>query len=224
MRMMCVAAALSLLATPVLAQDADRSVEDGGVHVDGWEARIDRRAMSRGMSVQDSRMVAEDGAYRLSVGPAAIFWDDSNRASGDYEVAATFREHAMSTGHPHPYGVFIGGSDLRSENEKLLYCIVYGDGTYVVKTFHGEQVTTIQDRQPSAAIQKAENGETTNRISWRVRDGTASCVINGTEVASFSRGQVVGADKLDSLDGIYGIRASHNVELTVSDFGMTGGM
>lgn len=225
MRTVSVLFALSLVATPVLAQDTDRSVEGGGVHVDGWRARIDRAAMDRGMGIEDSRMVAEGDAFRLSVGPAGIFWNPANTASGDYTVSATFQEHAMRTSHPHPYGVFIGGSDLRTPEEKLLYCIVYGDGTYAMKTFHGSEVTTIQDRGPSDAINKAgSDGATTNDIGLRVEGGSVSCMINGTAVATFTRDQVVGPSMLDSTDGVYGIRASHNVELTVSDFGVTGGM
>lgn len=215
-------AAPSLLATPVLAQDADRSVEDGGVHVDGWQVRIDRRALSRGSTGMDSRMAMEDGAFRLSVGPAGVYWNDANTASGDYEVSAVFEEHAMSTEHPHPYGMFIGGSDLESENEKLMYCTVYGDGTFIVRAFDGEEVEAVQDKTPSDAINQAgETGEATNTIGWRVSDGQATCVINGTDVASFDASNVA---SLDSFDGVYGIRVSHNLELTVRDFGMSGGM
>lgn len=222
MRMMPLLATLTLIATPAVAQDADRSVEDGGVHVDGWEVKIDRRALSRGSTGMDSRMAMEDGAFRLSVGPAGIYWNPANTASGSYEVMATFEEHAMSTGHPHPYGIFIGGSDLESDAEKLMYCTVYGDGTFIVRAFDGAEVEAVQDKTPSEAINQAdENGEATNTIGWRVSDGTAACVVNGTEVASFSTADVA---SLDSFDGVYGIRVSHNLELTVSDFGMSGGM
>lgn len=218
-------ASTGLVATPALAQDADRSVADGGVYVDGWQLRIDRRAMERGSTADDSRMAMEGDAFRLSVGPAGYFWNPANRASGDYTVMATFEEHAMNAGHPHPYGIFIGGSDLESEMEKLLYCIVYGDGTWVAKTFHGENVTTVAERQPSEAIRRANaEGEATNEIGWRVEDGSATCVINGEDVHTFAASDVVGPDKIDALDGVYGIRVSHNLELTVRDFGLRGGM
>ena len=222
MRFVPVLAALSLFATPLLAQDADRSVEDGGVHVEGWQARIDRRAQSQGSTVQDSRMAMENGALRLSVGPAGIFWNPANTASGSYQVSATFEEHAMSTGHPHPYGLFIGGEDLESENEKLMYCTVYGDGTFIVRAFNGAEVQAVQDKTPSDAINEANaDGEATNEIGWRVADGSATCVINGTDVASFDASFI---DGMDDFDGVYGIRVSHNLELTVRDFGMRGGM
>ncbi len=222
MRFFCLAFVALMVGTPALAQDADRSVEDGGVKVDGWKARIDRRPIRQGMSVTDSRFSAEGDAFRLSIGPAGLFWNDANVASGDYEVNATFKEHAMATSHPHPAGIFIGGSGLDSDTEMLLYCIVYGNGDFVIKTFHGSTVTTLVKRGPHDAVHKANaDGEVTNQVGWRVHDGTASCVVNGTEVSSLAQADVVGADKIESLNGIYGIRVSHNLELTVSGFGMT---
>ena len=102
MRFISLAFVALMVATPAMAQDSDRSVEDGGVKVDGWKARIDRRPIRQGMSITDSRFAREGNAFRLSIGPAGDFWNDSNVARGDYEVKATFQEHAMATSHPHP--------------------------------------------------------------------------------------------------------------------------
>ncbi len=218
-RLLALAVATALFAAPneAAAQDADRSVKDGGIKVAGWKGRVDRRPASQGKTVADSKLASEAGALRLSVGPAGNFWNDANVAKGDYAVKATFKEHKMAASHPHSYGIFIGGADLESPNETLLYCIAYGNGTYSVKTFHGEKVSTLVDRAESAALRKAgANGEATNEIGWSVKGGKASCVINGTAVKTFEQGEVVAADKLKSLDGTYGIRVSHNLELTVS--------
>jgi hypothetical protein len=206
----------SLVALPALAQDADRAVGQGGIKVDGWKGRIDRRSISQGRTINDSRFAMENGAYRLSVGPAAFYWHPGNTASGDYEVRATFKEHKMAMDHPHAYGVFIGGANLESETETLLYCIVYGDGSYAIKTFHGARVTNLVARATHPAIHKAVDGEATNEVAVRVRGGRVSCLVNGTEIKSYDRSEVVGAEKLTSTDGIYGIRVSHNVELSVS--------
>ena len=76
---------------------------------------------------------------------------------------------------------------------------------------------TVADRVASPAINKAnEAGKATNEIGWRVRDGKASCVINGTEVQTWDAAELVGADKLESLDGKYGVRVSHNLDLTMT--------
>lgn len=210
-------AALAAVSTTAAAQDADRSVANGGVKVAGWLGRIDRRPLSQGKTVNDSRFVAEGTGYRISAGPAGNFWNPANTASGDYEVMATFKELKMAATHPHSFGLFIGGADLQSDNETLMYCIAYGNGTYAIKTFHGAKVTTLVNGEASDAVRKADaNGESTNSIGWRVRGGTASCVINGTVVKTLQRAEFVAADRLTSTDGVYGIRVSHNLELMVS--------
>ncbi|MFN0098416.1 MAG: hypothetical protein ACKVS7_07070 [Gemmatimonadaceae bacterium] len=211
-------ATLAVSAPTASAQDADRSVK-GGLQVPGWKARIDRRAMSQGKTVNDSKMVAEGNALRLSVGPAGNFWKPEHMAKGDFEIMGTFKEHKMAASHPHSYGIFIGGNDLESATETLLYCIVYGNGTYSIKSFHGEKVTTYVNMEASPALKKADgDGVATNSVSWRVKDGKASCVLNGTVAKTLDATQYAGPDKMKTLDGNYGLRVSHNVELTVSGF------
>jgi hypothetical protein len=217
MRLAVLVAASLIVVSPSYGQDADRSVAGGGINVAGWKGRVDRRPTSQGKTINDSKFVAEGNALRLSVGPAAYYWNPANTASGEYSVKATFKEHKMAASHPHSYGVFIGGANLESDAETLLYCIAYGDGTFAIKTFHGAKVTTLIDKAPHDALKKADaNGESTNEIGWRVKGGKVACVVNGVEVKSYDRAEVVGADKLDSTDGVYGIRVSHNLELTVS--------
>lgn len=209
--------AVAVAATPLQGQDADRSVKGGGIGVAGWKGRVDRRPASQGKTVNDSKLAAEANGYRLSVGPAGNFWSNAHTAKGDYTVKATFKEHKMASAHPHSYGIFIGGNDLESENETLAYCIVYGTGVYSVKTFHGAKVTTLVDRAEHPALKKANaDGEATNEIGWTVKGDKASCVVNGTEVKSFAKSELIGPDKLTTTDGHYGIRVSHNLELSVT--------
>jgi len=221
MRIIALAVMATLVAGSAAAQDDDRSVAGGGIKISGWKGRVDRRPASQGKTVNDSRLVAEGNNLRLSVGPAGNFWNPAHTASGDYEVRATFKEHKMAASHPHSYGIFIGGADLESDMETLAYCIAYGNGTYSVKTFHGATVTTVVDRAASDALKKADaNGEATNSIGWRVRGNTVACVINGTDAWSAAKSDLIGPTKLTSTDGIYGIRVSHNLELTVSGLSM----
>jgi len=55
----------------------------------------------------------------------------------------------------------------------------------------------------------------TNEIAWTVKGGVATCSINGTAVAT------VEAGKMPSTDGIYGIRVTHNVDMTIAGFGLS---
>ena len=210
-------ALLATLAPALTAQDADRSVKDGGIKVAGWQGRVDRRPLSQGKTINDSKFAAEGRGYRVSVGPAGIFYNPANTLSGDYEVMGTFKEHKMAAQHPHSYGIFIGGQGLESESETLMYCIVYGTGTYAIKTFRGATVSTLANATAHPAIRKADaNGEATNTVGWRVKGGQASCVVNNQVVKTLDKADFVAADKLSSTDGIWGIRASHNVELSVT--------
>jgi opacity protein-like surface antigen len=213
------AAALTLLVVPtvVAAQDADRTVAGGGITAAGWQGRVDARAASQGKTVNDSKFALSGGKLQLAIGPAATYWNESLRGTGNYEVKATFTENKHNPGHPHSYGVVFAGSDLGSDaTQKYAYCIVYADGKYAAKFFNGTKVSNLADRTESAAIKKAVNGVATNEVGWRVRGDKASCVINGTEVQSWDKAALVGPDKLASLDGIAGIRVTHNVDLTVT--------
>jgi opacity protein-like surface antigen len=223
MRLISAAAALAIaLPTAALAQDADRTVAGGGIMVEGWKGKVDARAAQSGKTVNDSKFAKNGDNLELKIGPAAIYWNDANVASGNYEVKATFTENAHRPNHPHSYGVFIGGSDLETDNQSFVYCIVYANGTYSAKYFHGSNVVTIADRVASDAINKADaSGRATNEIGWRVKDGKASCVINGKEVQIWNASDLVAPDKLKSLEGKYGVRVSHNLDLTMTPLTLT---
>lgn len=206
------------------AQDADRKVAGGGITAKGWQGRVDAGAAKKGMTTADSKFAQEGDALRLTIGPAAVYWNPANTAVGDYTVKATFKEGKTSSDHPHPAGVFIGGRNLDTDKPNLMYCVAYGDGTFLVRQFvtGGNGVATVGKRQPHAAVHKtAADGSTTNEVGWTVTGGRAECVINGTAVAGFDRAEIVGPDKLESTDGIYGIRVSHNMDVTVTGLRLT---
>jgi hypothetical protein len=199
--------------------DADVSVAGGGIGVAGWQGKTDKKDAS----INDSRFAtANGGNIDVKTGPAGIFWNPANTATGNYEVKATFTERKQNADHPHAYGLFIGGSDLDTDSQAYAYCIAYGDGSYSVKYFNGAKVTNVVNREQSAAVRKADaNGTATNEVGWRVRNGNASCVINGQEVKSWPASQLTGAGKLKSLDGTYGVRVSHNIDVSMSPITMT---
>src|ERR687898_372959 len=86
-------------------QDADRKVAGGGVTVKGWMGKEDT-GNKQGLTVNDSKFAPEGNGFRLTTGPAALYWNPANTAKGDYSVKATFTEPKQAYNHPHPYGVF----------------------------------------------------------------------------------------------------------------------
>jgi hypothetical protein len=181
---------------------------------------VDPSAAKKGQTINDSKFEEKDGAFHIFAGSQSTYWNPANVASGDYTVSATFTEPKMSEGHPHPYGVFIGGSGLDSDNPSFAYCVAYGNGDALVRGFSNGQVVTFFKRQPSASVAKAQPGQpVTQTIAWAVKGDRAECSVNGAVVAGFDKADLVGEGKLASTDGIYGIRAAHNVDIIVKGFG-----
>ncbi|HEX6976465.1 MAG TPA: hypothetical protein VF147_18790 [Vicinamibacterales bacterium] len=214
------AAALLVPATAMAQMDGDRKVPGGGITAPGWKGTIDASSAKAGGTINDSKFAKEGDALKLTIGPAATYWNPANTASGTYTIKATFAETNMgvASGHPHPYGLFIGGNNLDTpEKQTYLYCTTYGDGAYLVRGFNGATPFTVTRKTPNPAVKSTtKGGEVTNEIAWNVTPDKAECVVNGTVVATLNKADIVTAGKLDSLDGVYGIRVSHNLDVVVT--------
>jgi hypothetical protein len=225
---MLAVAALALMSAPgvALAQDTARSVTDGGIFVSGWTGKIDAREVTAGQVLANAKFASEGQGFRVTTGPAVTYWNPANRAAGDYTVKATFTEPkymALNT-HPHPYGIVIGGNDLGTDQQSYLYCAAYGNGNFIVRGFGPAPFQLNGPRgAANAAVNKAAGkGEpVTQEIAVSVRGDRVECAINGTVVGSYPKSEVVGAGKLKSTDGVYGLRFAHNTEAVVSGFGVS---
>ena len=220
-----VALAALALAVPAAAQDADRSVKGGGIMAQGWQGKVDAAAAKQGKTIKDSRFEEKNGSFHISAGSASTYWNPANTAKGDYTVSATFNEpkYMSINSHPHPYGIVIGGNDMGTDNQSYLYCAAYGNGNFIVRGF-GPAAFQLNGRgEANAAVNKAAGqGEpVTQEIAVSVKGDKVECAINGKTVASYDKANVVGAGKLKSTDGLYGIRFAHNTEATVSGLTLT---
>jgi hypothetical protein len=205
--------------------EATRQVPGGGVSVAGWTGQIDPGEARRGQVLSNAKLTKEGDALHVTTGPAVAYWNPSNTASGDYTVKASFTEpHYMNLNdHPHPYGVFIGGNDMGTPNESYLYCAAYGNGNFIVRGFGPAPFQLNGRGEPNAAVHKAAavGSPVTQDIALSVKGDNVTCSINGTVVGTYKKSDVVGAGKLKSTDGVYGIRFAHNTEGTVSGLSVT---
>ena len=214
------AVALAYVTPAAQQQDADRKVEGGGVTVKGWKGKEDT-GNKQGLTVKDSKLAPEGKGFRLVTGPAALYWSDANSAKGDYSVKATFTEAKQSYNHPHPYGVFIGGQALDSGAPTALYCVAYRNGNFIVRGFNaGKRFDVVGKPMPNDAVKKAASpdAEVVQEVGWNVRGDSVECVVNGTSVWKGAKADVTGPGKLESTDGIAGIRVSHNSDALVTNF------
>ncbi len=219
-------ASLGLPALAATQQEAVRAVSGGGISAPGWQGAVDARAASRGQTIKDTKLAQEGDALHVTTGPAATYWNPANTAQGDYTVKATFTEpkYMNLNDHPHPYGIFIGGNDLGTDHESLLYCAAYGNGAFIVRGF-GPAPFQMNGREgeSNAAVHKATGpGQpVTQEIALAVKGDKVACLINGTAVATYARADVVAPAKLKSTDGVYGIRFAHNTEGLVKGLTVT---
>lgn len=203
----------------------DRVVPNGGIFVTGWQGKVDAASAKGGRTINDSRFAPEGTSFHFTIGPAAVYWNPANTASGNYTVSAKFVEPNYEAdfklnGHAHPYGLFIGGNNMGTDKETLVYCSAYGNGHPLVRGFNPtapQGVFQILRGGVNAAVATAAaDGSVTQNIAWTVTADKAECTINGTVVGSYTKADLVAPDKLESLDGVYGIRTSHNLDFIVS--------
>jgi hypothetical protein len=227
MRYYSVALASLLVASSVVsAQDQSRAVADGGIKVAGWQGKIDPNEAKRGGKLEGAKLEKVGSDLQVTTGPAVAYWNAANVANGNYTVKATFTEAKFMglNNHPHPYGVLIAGNDMGTDKQSYLYCTAYGDGRFIVRGFSGDSTFQLNGRgEANAAIHKASGvgSPVTQEIALSVKGDKVECAINGQTVGSYDKSALVGANKLKSTNGVYGIRFGHNTEATVHGLALT---
>ena len=211
--------------TSAAATDGTREVAGGGITAEGWLGRIDANEASDGATLEQARLEQRGDSLVVTTGPAVVYWNPANTATGDYTVSATFHEpeYMNVNDHPHPYGLFIGGSDMGTDQQSLLYCSAYGSGRFIVRGFGPETFQLNARGEEHDAVNRAagQNQPVTQQIALSVRGDSVSCAINGTTVGSYAKSAIVTEGRLDSTDGIYGIRFGHNTDAIVTALTMT---
>lgn len=201
-------------------------VAGGGISVPGWTGKIDAKEEAAGLTLNSAKLAKDGDALHVTTGPAVTYWDPKNKASGDYTVKATFNElkYMSINSHPHPYGLMIAGNDLGTDQQSYLYCAAYGNGNFIVRGFGP---APFQMNGPRGAADPAVNKAAgvgqpvTQEIAISVKGDKVECSINNKVVASYDKSALVGAGKLKSTDGIYGIRFAHNTDATVTGLKMS---
>lgn len=225
---LAVAAVLLVAGAPAAQAQMEetRGVAGGGISVEGWTGRVDASEAARGQTLQNAKLASEGTGLHVTTGPAVSYWNPANTATGSYTVTATFREpqYMNLNNHPHPYGLFIGGQNMGTDQQSYLYCAAYGNGNFIVRGF-GPDAFQLNGRrgEANAAVNRAagQGQPVTQAISISVKDDRVECAINGTVVGSYPRADVVMSGRLGSTDGVYGIRFGHNTEAIVTGLTVT---
>jgi len=205
------AAGLGFLSAPLAAQhDPDHAVAGGGTLPSGWHARTERNA-----PMDNVKFATMGNGFHVTLGPAAIFWRDSDTANGNYHVVATFAR-TKAPAHPEAYGLFIGGKNLGDSTQSYTYMIVRGNGEYSIwhREGYATRPTAIVPWTANAAPAKADSaGKAQDELSVQSGGGKVKFMINGKEVHTADASAV-------NPNGVVGYRVNHNLDVHLGAIGI----
>jgi hypothetical protein len=157
--------------------------------------------------------------WHLTTGPAAILYNRSHTARGEYRVETeTF---LFDPGRRNEaYGIFFGGRELEGEGQSYAYFMIRRSGEFLVKKRSGDQFTVVTDWTAHPAIlkydEKGEAGTAKNVLAVEVGAERVRFLVNGQEVGSVARSAV-------DTDGIVGLRVNHSLNLHVTRLDLNHG-
>ncbi len=210
---------LTLLTAPIAAQQPKPPVTSAtpASPPAGWTIRLDAKDSSK--SASDTRFVTMGSGYHVTSGPAALYYNPQDVATGSYTVRATFGQRkAPAMGHPEAYGVFIGGAELVDNGkQQYMYLVVRGDGMFYVAHRGGVEVHPIVPWQAHDVVKKQnEAGAAANEVAIQVTADSVHMLVNGQRVKSFDKKDMHGFN----TDGQYGLRVNHGLDVHVGNFGV----
>jgi hypothetical protein len=177
----------------------------------GWKMRVDKStAASDPDAPGDIKFVTMGSGFHATNPQAAVYWNSANTATGTYTVKGTFTLMKPS-GHTNYYGLVFGGSGIEGAQQSYLYFVVAQNGTWLIKSRNGEATATISPKTPNDAVKKPEaDGKSVNALEVRVGADKIDFVVNGVVVHSEPK-----SGALAKVDGIYGIRINHLLEVQI---------
>jgi len=183
----------------------------------GWKMRVDRSQSASDPDASGSiKFVTMGSGFHATNPQAAVYWNPANTAMGTFTLKGTFTLMKPS-GHTNYYGLVFGGSDLGGPQQKYLYFMVAQDGTWLLKRRDGDGSTATVAQKSSSAVKTPDgSGKSVNALEVRVGAAKIDYVVNGTVVHSTPKSGATA-----KVDGIYGIRINHLLEVQVDGLAVT---
>ena len=179
----------------------------------GMKMRVDRSTdASDPDGNPELKVVTVGKGFRVTGGPAGVFWMPTNTATGNYTLKATFTLMQPSN-HPNYYGLVFGGSSIEGAAQTYNYFVVAQTGQFLIKQRKGDATPTLQNRTNHAAIKVPEGGKgmSVNTLEVRVAGDTVSFVVNDQVVHSMPKASV-------TTDGLVGVRVNHMLDVQIEGF------
>ena len=161
--------------------------------------------------------VAMPPGWHVTSGPAAIYWDPSNRAEGRFRLE--MEVFLFDPGQRREaFGIFFGGRDLDGPAQAYTYFLIRNGGQYIVKERDGSDAPTVAPWTEHRAIlsydDRGEDASVRNVLTVEVDEDRLKFYVNHAEVWSGPRGDL-------PVDGAFGFRINHGLNVHVSSIEAT---
>jgi len=215
-------AVTTLLLPMIVIAQPDPDVPDGeNLSVpESWNVRLDHSNADVVIgAVEDSVdifFVNMSPGWHITTGPAAIFYHPDYIAEGNYTLESTIHLFDPEE-RREAYGVFMGGQNLEGDDIMYDYFLLRNSGEFLVKRRMGSETSLLQDWTFNESVHMFgpdPESSVTNHLQVDVHADSITFSVNGTEVSSLSRDQVM-------TDGTVGLRINHALNVHVSDLKVT---
>lgn len=181
-----------------------------------WNVRLDRPGndvvIGENKDEADIWFVNMSPGWHITTGPAGIFWHPESKATGTYR--ASTKIHLFDPkGRNEAFGLFIGGKNLKQDNQSYSYFLLRNSGEYLIKKRIGDETEIVKGWSSAPTMkQYTETTESSvpNMLSIEVRKDQVDFFVNEEKVHSLPR------DEVDT-EGIVGLRINHMLNVHVED-------
>ncbi|MEO7086409.1 MAG: hypothetical protein ABI442_11015 [Gemmatimonadaceae bacterium] len=224
MRKIVMATAMLAMALPLAAQggmgkmDMTKKIEGSGKLPEGWMVRFDPPRPNRpAAKIEEVDVRTMGNGIHFTTGPAGIYYNPKDMASGVYAIEATFS--AKKSLMHEAYGIFIGGANLQDPTQSYLYFEIrpgMGD-SILIQHRNGDdakkmdKIAAWTSTDGAVHTDDAADGHSTNTLKIHVAPTAVHFYVNGKMVKEVKKSDLMGA----ATDGQTGIRINHNSDLHV---------
>jgi hypothetical protein len=195
--------------------DPTAKVAGSGTLPPGWMLRFDPPRGSQPVPPMTAvSFVTMGTGFHVTGGPAAIYYNPKDMASGVYSVTATF--HAAKSMQHESYGIFIGGMNLQDSTQNYLYMVINpmtGGMAIEHRSSNASptKIVPISTIEPAVNKDGAADGSSTNTLLIHVAKDTVHFIVNGKLVKALAKSALDGA----MTDGQPGLRINHNIDVHI---------
>lgn len=158
--------------------------------------------------------------WHVYAGPGGLLWDPGSFASGNYAVKSTIYlfpegdpERSGSTRVDTPFGLFLGGRDLKGEAPTFVSFQIDNAGRFRIARHTGNEVQDLVPWTGSDAVAVLADPATSpaeNVLEVDVRGEQTTFYIGGEPVAELPSADL-------SLDGLIGLSAGEGLSLHITE-------